>query len=448
MPVDIQSIRAQGVTELVGDVLKPVESSNFGLEITRFITSRFDSSLIADALLLVDELAPTKCEPPSASCGDYTIKYQETFPGVFRSGTKLSAQFRDLFPGVQVKVSGGTWDPVTNTMTYTVSEPTPRVVVPITITRPDVSRCSPVCGTVWAATDDSVLRPVGAALGAPPLNFRAPFPYVTTEQGYDTGVPISNLSYASDTPSAMAPGSAITSTVPAKGNLAMGYLYLDLGLGVATQQQKVDLISNSAIWTHTMRVTNDSSSAPVTNTVVVPYHFVPKPFDPLAVIEEGEATEPVLGLSRRRAAESTEPKAQADVVLKNVAPFLFSADLSGKGPADAHVIRILADGTEKVEPAARWDAQLKKSFTIPVTLGNDPVPLILLATGIHNYSHLRNAHVRFGHVFAPVSLIAERTLGLEEIRVVIPESLKNSGEVEVQLVIDGEVSNILTLDIR
>jgi hypothetical protein len=85
---------------------------------------------------------------------------------------------------------------------------------------------------------------------------------------------------------------------------------------------------------------------------------------------------------------------------------------------------------------------------VPIERDTAPIPLVLLATGTRRYSSLGNAMVRFGSQLAPVALITERSPGLEEIRVMLPKALEGKGVFDVQLIVDGEPCNVLSLEFR
>jgi uncharacterized protein (TIGR03437 family) len=113
---------------------------------------------------------------------------------------------------------------------------------------------------------------------------------------------------------------------------------------------------------------------------------------------------------------------QALVTVAPVAPGIFTADASGKGP-----------------PAG---------LTAPIEIGPDGVAIALYGTGWRNASA------------PPVCLIAGQPVevqyagpqgdlpGLDQLNVLLPPALRGAGAVQLQLKVDGVPANPVTLTIR
>jgi uncharacterized protein (TIGR03437 family) len=130
------------------------------------------------------------------------------------------------------------------------------------------------------------------------------------------------------------------------------------------------------------------------------------------------------------------------------APSLFSANSSGSGLAAAVVVRVHND-LLTYEPVAQFDAQ-NRLVPVPLDLGpeTDQVFLILFGTGIRNHSS--PASVSIGGVSARVDFAgaAPGYVGLDQVNVLVPRSLRGRGEVDVVLAVDGKTANTVTVSIR
>ena len=132
-----------------------------------------------------------------------------------------------------------------------------------------------------------------------------------------------------------------------------------------------------------------------------------------------------------------------------VAPGLFSADGSGTGVAAALAFRIAADSTQTPVPVFQCSAS--GCVSVPMSLGSstDKLELVLYGTGIQGRSSLANVVAEIGGVPADV-LYAGSTVfpGLDQINVFVPRSLAGAGEVPVFLMVDGQSSNALKVNIQ
>ncbi|MBS1812766.1 MAG: DUF3466 family protein [Acidobacteria bacterium] len=134
------------------------------------------------------------------------------------------------------------------------------------------------------------------------------------------------------------------------------------------------------------------------------------------------------------------------------APGLFSVNSDGKGLAAAQVQRIRADGSQSVEPVARYDETLRKFVAAPIDFGasTDQVFLNLYGTGIRYRSNLANVTAKVGGTAASVQYAGTQGgyVGVDQINIAVPRSLVGRGEVEIQLTIDGQTANAVTIHIK
>ncbi|MGH9840920.1 MAG: hypothetical protein ACREEM_19265 [Blastocatellia bacterium] len=138
------------------------------------------------------------------------------------------------------------------------------------------------------------------------------------------------------------------------------------------------------------------------------------------------------------------------VRIAKTAPGLFTANADGKGVPAAVALRV-RNGAQTYEAVARFDSTQNKYVPAPIDLGAEDhqVVLLLFGTGIRGRSSLDKVTVKIGGVDAPVSYAGAQGLaGLDQINVAIPRSLAGRGEVDVILSVDGQIANIVRIDIR
>lgn len=142
----------------------------------------------------------------------------------------------------------------------------------------------------------------------------------------------------------------------------------------------------------------------------------------------------------------------ARVQLGATNPGLFTADSSGRGLPAAQVLRVLADGSQRFEPVARFDTATNKFVAVPIDLGatNQQVFLILFGTGWRGRNLNTLAAASIGSVIAEVSFLgaAPGQLGVDQANLRIPRSLVGSGESEVNLSVDGKAANPVRIQIK
>ncbi|HZS50806.1 MAG TPA: FG-GAP-like repeat-containing protein [Bryobacterales bacterium] len=133
-----------------------------------------------------------------------------------------------------------------------------------------------------------------------------------------------------------------------------------------------------------------------------------------------------------------------------VAPGLFTADGTGNGVAAAVVSRShLADPTEEFLPAFQCvDGQCEG---VPIELSPDTdVFLSLFGTGLRNRSSLSQVTVAINGVPAPVLYAGPQGsfTGLDQVNVLLPQSLRGSGNADVILTVDGQTANPVRINIK
>ncbi|HKQ77201.1 MAG TPA: hypothetical protein VJ810_26120 [Blastocatellia bacterium] len=151
-----------------------------------------------------------------------------------------------------------------------------------------------------------------------------------------------------------------------------------------------------------------------------------------------------------------ETSALGSVLIKQVAPGLFTADASGRGLPAAVALRIKADGSQRYEPIFRFDADQNRYVPIAIDLGpdlgaeSDQVFLLLFGTGIRRRSALSAVKARVGDIESPVANAeaVANFVGLDQVALRLPRSLAGRGAADVSLSVDGKPCNLVTVNIK
>ncbi|HEX4951679.1 MAG TPA: SBBP repeat-containing protein [Blastocatellia bacterium] len=134
----------------------------------------------------------------------------------------------------------------------------------------------------------------------------------------------------------------------------------------------------------------------------------------------------------------------------DVAPDLFSADSTGKGPAIGNAVRAKPGVAPTEEPFVRFVNN--KWELIPLDLGpeTDQVFLVLFGTGIRFRKDPPQVSATIGGVAARVDYAKNQCcfVGLDQVNLLIPRSLIGRGEVDVVLTVEGKASQPLKIAIK
>ena len=134
------------------------------------------------------------------------------------------------------------------------------------------------------------------------------------------------------------------------------------------------------------------------------------------------------------------------------APGIFTAAANGSGVAAGNVQRI-RNGASTYEPIFERDpADNTKWRAAPIDLDppTDSVFLVLYATGVRGRSNLLQASANIGGVTLPVDYAGPQGnfVGLDQINIQLPYSLKGKGLVNVTVTIDGVTLNTVQVQIK
>ena len=132
-----------------------------------------------------------------------------------------------------------------------------------------------------------------------------------------------------------------------------------------------------------------------------------------------------------------------------VAPALFTADSTGRGVAAALAVRlVLAGGVQSSTPI--FQCSNGTCVSVPINLGIDtPTSLSLFGTGIRNRSAQDKVSVAIHGISVPVQFAGPQGgfVGLDQVNVSLPLTLRGSGESDLVLTVDGVVANTVRVNI-
>ncbi len=134
------------------------------------------------------------------------------------------------------------------------------------------------------------------------------------------------------------------------------------------------------------------------------------------------------------------------------APGIFAAAANGSGVAAGKVQRLRNGVSTYEEMFERDPADTTKWRAIAIDLDppTDNVFLLLFATGVRGRGNPLNASANIGGVTLPVDYAGAQNefVGLDQINIQLPPSLKGKGEVDVVLMIDGVTLNTVRVRIK
>jgi len=158
-----------------------------------------------------------------------------------------------------------------------------------------------------------------------------------------------------------------------------------------------------------------------------------------AAVAPGDAT---VTLSRADAISFRGP-----VRIAPVAPGLFSANASGRGVAAAVALRVGAAG-EQTSQLVFTCAETCTPTPIDLGASSDQVYLLLFGTGIRGHTGSVSATIGGLPAQAVYAGPQNQFLGLDQVNVAVPPSLRGRGEVGIALTVENLAANLVTVSIR
>jgi uncharacterized protein (TIGR03437 family) len=137
------------------------------------------------------------------------------------------------------------------------------------------------------------------------------------------------------------------------------------------------------------------------------------------------------------------------VEINNVSPGTFSANADGQGVAAAQIFRIRGN-QQTLEPVSTIDSGTGKQIPLPIDLGPaaDEVYLVLYATGVRFRTNEGSVSIKVGSRVLQ-SLFAGAVsgyIGLDQINSArLPREFIGAGLVNVEITVDGKVTNVTTV---
>lgn len=138
-------------------------------------------------------------------------------------------------------------------------------------------------------------------------------------------------------------------------------------------------------------------------------------------------------------------------IVQTVAPTLFSMSGTGSGVAAALAVMVQAGNPRLQSPVPVFQCANAVCVSVPLSLGVDqPLFVSFYGTGIRNRGSLASASVTINGISLPALYAgpAPDYVGLDQVNVGLPLTLRGSGEVKVALTVDGQTSNVVTINVR
>jgi uncharacterized protein (TIGR03437 family) len=136
---------------------------------------------------------------------------------------------------------------------------------------------------------------------------------------------------------------------------------------------------------------------------------------------------------------------RATIEIAPVSPGIFTANSNGVGVPAALVVRTAADGTQTVTPVFTCGASAGSCRPAPIEMSAPGIyDLVLFGTGIRGRTSLQGVFARIGEgrLFgAQYAGPQGQYPGLDQVNVRLEPVLRGIGDVDLELVIDGQVSN-------
>jgi cytochrome c peroxidase len=141
--------------------------------------------------------------------------------------------------------------------------------------------------------------------------------------------------------------------------------------------------------------------------------------------------------------------ATAKVIIANVAPGFWTATADGRGPVIGRVSQQFADGDMKTFPAWECENGVYGCRTVPIPLSDGVTTAVRLdASGIRYANPKTAVRVTVGDV--PVQVLsfgAGDDVGRDQVTIKLPAQLRDAGETDMMMTVDGLLSNVVRIDI-
>lgn len=137
--------------------------------------------------------------------------------------------------------------------------------------------------------------------------------------------------------------------------------------------------------------------------------------------------------------------------IQSVAPTLFSMSGDGRGVAAATAIEAPVSNPQLQTPVPVFQCTASGCTATPIQLtASTTLYLTLYGTGIRNRSALAQVTANINGTNVPVLYAGPQAsyAGLDQVNLSLPVSLSGSGDVNVVLTVDGQIANVVTINIQ
>ncbi len=137
----------------------------------------------------------------------------------------------------------------------------------------------------------------------------------------------------------------------------------------------------------------------------------------------------------------------SSVTIAAIAPGLFSANETGKNAASAQIAINHSDGSQSLDNTFQCGAGAVNCVPINLDLSSGPAALVLYGTGIRGAASISDVSVTIGGQSLPVTFAsaAPGYQGLDQVNVMLPQSLAGTGIANLSVNVNGTFSNVLTV---
>jgi len=168
---------------------------------------------------------------------------------------------------------------------------------------------------------------------------------------------------------------------------------------------------------------------------------------PLVYVSSGQINFQIPDGTAPGAAQITVNNASTTEAIQNVAPTLFTINSAGTGTVAATAIQVQPGNTQIPIPVFTCTSSVCSATPVNVTAG--ATYLTLYGTGIRNRSSLSNVQLSVNGTALPVTFAGPQGTfaGLDQVNILLPSTLAGSGVANLMLTVDGQNSNVVTIDI-
>ncbi len=138
-------------------------------------------------------------------------------------------------------------------------------------------------------------------------------------------------------------------------------------------------------------------------------------------------------------------------LIQNVAPTLFSINGTGAGAAAATAVEVLTSQPQQQTPVAVFSCAASGCTPVPIDVSiSGTIYLTFYGTGFRNLSSVANVQLTVNGVSVPVQYAGAQPSfpGLDQVNVSLPATLSGTGNANVVLTVDGQVSNAVVVNIK